>query len=88
VGSGFINALNKNVDPDHSKLVSLAATKAIPAGFFVPQPPPGILPTDVKVVDSDSSNMGEVHSLDYHHASISQIRGRNHGAYQIIIGAI
>jgi len=90
VGSAFINALNTNVDLNNPKLVSLAATQAIPAGFFIPPHPPlpGILPTTVKVVDSDSSNMGEVHSLDYHHATISKITDRSHGAYQIIIGAI
>ena len=83
-GSDFIRELKKNVDPIHPKLVSLAATEAIPAGFFMPQPPPGILPINLKVVDSDSSNMGEVRSLDYNHATISKITDSNHGAYQII----
>jgi len=79
-GSAFINELNGAFDPDNPKLVSLAATEPIPTGFFAPGIPRG----EVTVVDSNSSNMGQVYSLPCNHVSIAQIADSNHKAYKII----
>jgi hypothetical protein len=80
-GSAFISWLNEGFNPDNPELVSIAALDPIPVSFFMP----GILPTPVLVVDSNSSNRGNhVYPLHYNHMSIAQITDATHGAYQVI----
>ncbi|HYA61392.1 MAG TPA: hypothetical protein VED16_04855 [Candidatus Acidoferrum sp.] len=81
-GSAFVKDLNNKFDKC-PPLVSLAALKKVDSSSL----PKGLPPIEpVLVVEPQSSNMGlEVYPLkNYDHVTISQIKGTNHKAYQII----